>query len=153
MILAPTIVRVLERREQRLRFEVAQLTRAIATNQESLAAVDETIAAIERRARENASNRYSNGARSVAELLELEQNSQSLRAGRAQLEQIRQQSQQTLDRLIGQQRALTRKWRKEEARLTHVTGLARFERIRTDIRQFDADDEAFTERYAAGERR
>lgn len=153
MIPAPTVIRVLERREQRVRFEITQLTRAIATSQESLAAVDETIAAVERRARENASSRYSDGSRSVAELLELEQNSQSLRAGRARLEEIRERSQQALEKLVNQRHTLTTKWHKEEVRLAHVTGLARRERIRTDIKQFDADDESFTERYATGDRR
>src|SRR5688572_4849864 len=125
MIPAPTVIRVLERREQKVRFDIAQLSRAIATSEQSLAAVDETIAAVERRARENANNRYSNGSRSVAELLELEQNSQSLRAGRAQLEEMRERSQQALQRLKDQQRALFTKWRKDDARLAHVTGLAR----------------------------
>ena len=152
MILAPTVIRVLERRELRLRFEVAQLTRAIATSQESLAAVDQTIATVECRARENANNRYSGGSRSVAELLELEQNSQSLRAGREQLEEMRERSRQALEKLMDRQRTLTRRWRKEEVRLAHVTGLTRRERILTDIRQFDADDESFVERYAAGDR-
>jgi outer membrane protein TolC len=152
MMLAPAIRRVLERRELRARFEVTQLARAIATSQESLAAVSETIATVERRARDNASNRYSNGSRSVAELLELEHNSQSLRAGLAELEEMRERSRQALERLLDRQRALTMKWRKEEARLAHVSDLARRERILTDVRQFDADDESCTERYATGDR-
>ena len=152
MMLAPAIRRVLERRELRARFEVTQLARAVATSQESLAAVDATIAAVDRRARENASNRYSNGSRSVAELLQLEQNSQSLRAGLAELEEMRERSRQSLEKLMDQQRALTTKWRKEEARLAHVSDLARRERIVADARQFDADDESFTERHAAGNR-
>jgi len=152
MMLAPAIIRVLERRQQKFRFDIAQLARAIATSQASLAAVDETIAALDRRARENASSRYSNGSRSVAELLELEQNSQSLRAGRTQLEEMRERSRQTLDRLMDQQRTLIANWRKEAARLAHVSSLARRERILADVRQFDADDAAFTERYAMGDR-
>jgi outer membrane protein TolC len=152
MMLAPAVIRVLERRERKVRVEVTLLARAIAKSQESLAAVDETLAAVERRARENASSRYSKGSRSVAELLELEQNSQSLRASRAELEDLRERSRQALERLVDQQRALIAKWRKEEARLAHVSDLTRRERIRIDVRQFDADDEAFTERYATGHR-
>lgn len=150
---APTVIRVLERREQRLRFEIAQLGRAIVTSQESLAAVEQTIAAIERRARENASSRYSTGSRSVSELLELEQNSQSLRAGRAQLEEMRERSRQALEKLVDRQRTLTQTWRKEEVRLAHVTGLARSARIQSDVRQFESDEESVAERYAVGERR
>jgi outer membrane protein TolC len=152
MILAPTVIKVLERREQKHRLEVARLARALATHQESLAALDETIAAIEHRARQNASSRFSSGSRSIAELLELEQNSQSLRAGRAELETVRERSKQALAKLMDQQRALARKWHKEEVRLAHVNALARRERVLTDVRQFEADDESVTERYAAGGR-
>jgi len=152
MILAPAVIRVLERREQNLRLEVARLARAIATHQESLAALDQTIAAVERRAHENASSRFSSGSRSIAELLELEQNSQSLRAGRAELETVRERSKQSLAKLMDQQRTLAQRWHKEEVRLSHVNSLARRECILTDVRQFEADDESFTERYAAGSR-
>lgn len=148
MILAPSVIRVLERREQKVRQEVARLAHAIAKSQENLSALDQTIAAVERRARENSNARFSNGARSVAELMELEQNSQSLRAGRAELEVLREKSIQALAALVNQQRALAKQWRKEEARLTHVNDLARRERIQTDVRRYDADDEAFTERFA-----
>lgn len=147
MIPAHTIIRVFERREQKVRLEVARLAREVAAKQDSLVTLDETIAAVERRARNNSDSRFADGGRSVAELLELEQNSQSLRAGRAELEILRQQSKQALAALIDQQRALSKQWRKEEVRLTHVTDLARHERVLADVRQFDADDEDFTERY------
>jgi hypothetical protein len=149
MILAPAMIRVLERREQKLRLEVARLSSAVAEGRKNLAAIEETIAAVERRTSDNASARFSNGARSVGELLELEQNSQSLRAGRTELETLRQRSEQALFKLSYQQRVIAKKWRKEEVRLAHVTALVRREHARAEINQFDADDEAFTERQAA----
>lgn len=148
MIPASTIIRVFERREQKVRLEIARLAREVAAKQDSLVALDETIAAVERRARENSDARFTDGVRSVGKLLELEQNSQSLRAGRAELETIRQRSEQALAALIDQQRALSKQWRKEETRLAHVTDLAQRERVLADVRQFDADDEAFSERYS-----
>lgn len=148
MMFAPTMIRVLERREQKVRLDVARLAREIATTRDGLTALEETIAAVDRRARDNANARFANGSRSVAALLELEQNSQSLRAGRAELETLRQRSAQALATLIDRQSALAKKWRREEARLSHVTGLVQRERILADVRQFDADDEAFTERCA-----
>lgn len=149
MIFAPTMIRVFERREQKIRLEVARLAREIAAGQEGLAALDETIAAVERRTRDNATARFAAGSRTVAELLALEQNSQSLRNGRAELEALRQRSQQALAKLIEHQRTLAKQWRKEEVRLAHVTDLEQRERVLADIRQFDADDEAFTERGVA----
>jgi hypothetical protein len=53
---------------------------------------------------------------------------------------------------MDRQHALTAKWRKEEARLAHVSDLARRERILSEVRQFDADDESFTERFVMGNR-
>jgi hypothetical protein len=148
MMFAPTMIRVLERREQKVRLDVARLAREIATTRDGLTALEETIAAVDRRARDNANARFSGGSRSVAALLELEQNSKSLRVGLAELEILRQRSEQTLATLIDRQSALAKKWRREEARLAHVTGLVQRERILADVRQFDADDEAFTERCA-----
>lgn len=148
MMFAPTMIRVFERREQKVRLEIASLAREIATTRDGLTTLDEAIAAVDRRARDNANARFSNGSRSVAALLELEQNSQSLRAGQAELETLRQRSEQALATLIDRQSALAKKWRREETRLAHVTGLVQRERIRADVRQFDADDEAFTERCA-----
>lgn len=150
MILAHTMIRALERREQKLRLEVACLSSALAEGRKNLADIEETIAAVERRARDNANARFSNGARSVGELLELERNSQSLRAGQTELETLRQRAEQALFKLSYQQRALAKKWHKEEVRLAHINALTRRERVRAQVRQFDADDEAFTERQAAG---
>jgi hypothetical protein len=147
MIPGSTIIRVFERREQKVRLEIGRLAREVAARQDSLIALEETIAAVERRARENSDARFADGVRSVAKLLELEQNSQSLRAGRAELETLRERSKQALTALIDQQRALSKQWRKEEVRLAHVTDLAQRERVLADVRQFDADDEAFSERY------
>lgn len=148
MMFAPTMIRVLERREQKVRLDVARLAREIATTQEGLTTLEEAIATVDRRARDNANARFASGSRSVAALLELEQNSQSLRAGRAELETLRQRSEQVLTTLLDRQSALAKKWRREEARLSHITGLVQRERILADVRQFDADDEAFTERCA-----
>ncbi len=150
MIFAPTMIRVLKRREQQIRMEVARLARDVATRREGLTALDETIAAIDRRTCDNANARFASGSRSVAALLELEQNSQSLRAGRAELEVVRQRSEQALATLLARQCALTKKWRREEVKLAHVIGLMQRERLLADVRQFDADDEEFTERCAAG---
>jgi hypothetical protein len=148
MMLAPTMLRVMERREQKVRLEVARLAREIAVKRENLATLDATIEAVDRRARENGSARFANGARTVAALLELEQNSQSLRAGREELEALRQQSEQALTTLIARQRSLSKQWRREEARLAHITRLMQRERMLADVRQFDTDEEAFAERYS-----
>ena len=149
MMFAPTMIRVLERREQQIRMEVARLAREIATQRDGMMALDETIAAVDRRALDNASARFAGGSRSVAALLELEQNSQSLRAGRIELEALRQRSEQTLATLLDRQSTLAKKRRREEVRLAHVNGLVQRERILADVRQFDADDEEFTERCAS----
>ena len=146
MTLASTMVRVITRREEKLRAEMATLARAIAASRDGLAVLDETIAAVERRARDNANSRFAEGPRSVAALLEIERNSSSLLAGRAELETMRERSRQTLATLADQQRALSKKWRKEDTRLAHVAVLARRQRVLADVRQTDADDEAFAER-------
>jgi hypothetical protein len=146
MILASPMVRVITRREEKLRAEMAALARAIAASRDGLAVLDETIAAVERRARDNANSRFAQGPRSVAALLEIERNSSSLHAGRAELETMRERSRQTLATLTDQQCALSKKWRKEDARLAHVTALARRQRVLADVRQTDADDESFAER-------
>lgn len=147
MIPPSTVIRVLERREEKMRREVARVAREVAAKQDSLAALDETIAAVERRMCDNSNARFSDGSRSVAQLLELEQNSQSLRAGHAELEILRTRSRQALATLMDQQRTLSKEWRKEEVRLSHVSDLAQREHILTEVRQFDADEEAFAERY------
>jgi outer membrane protein TolC len=135
------MLRVIERREQKLRLERAALAREIAATRDGLAALEETIAAVERRASANAHSRFATGARSIAELLEIEQNSSSLRAGRADLEAMRARLQETLARLSDRQRALANKWRKEVVRLGHVTAIVRRSRVLADVRRCEADDE------------
>jgi hypothetical protein len=153
MILAPAMIRVLERREQKLRLEVARVSKAIAEGQENLVELEAMIAAVERRARDNASARFTQGSRSVGELMELENNSQSLRTGHAELELFRQRSMEALAKLSEQQRTLAKTWHKEEVRLAHVTNLSRRARTLAEVRQFDADDEAFSERHSIASQR
>lgn len=140
MIAAATMIRVIERREQKLRLAMSSLAQTIAARRDGLATLEETIAAVERRACANASSRFSTGSRSVGELLEIEQNSSSLRAGRAELETLRGQSNEALARLTDRQQALLKEWRKEDVRLAHITAIARRARLLAAARQFDADE-------------
>jgi hypothetical protein len=148
MTLAP-MIRVLARREEKRRLQVASLAREVAAARDKTATVAATIAAVERRARENAHARFAAGARSIATLLELEQNSQSLRTGLAELEALRQRTAQSLTALVERQRTLAREWQREETRLAHATDRLKRERMRGDARQLDADDDEHLELRAA----
>jgi chromosome segregation ATPase len=148
MILAP-MIRVLARREEKKRLQIASLARDISATQDKTATVAATIAAVERRARENAHARFAAGPRSIASLLELEQNSQSLRTGLAELETLRQRTAQSLAALVEQRRTLAREWRREDSRLAHASERLKRERMRIDARQLDADDDEHLELRAA----
>jgi hypothetical protein len=146
---AASMLRVLERREQKLRLDIARVARDVAAMRDDITTLEATLAAVDRRARENAGARFANGSRSVAALLELEQNAQSLRTGRQALEALWHRTEQALAKLSERQRTLSQRWRREESRLAHVRRLMRRERLLTDARRLDADDEAYAERRAA----
>jgi hypothetical protein len=184
MTATATMIQILERREQRLRLELTVLAREIALKRDNLAALDATIAAVNRRIDENASARFASKgpgslstgeqardksrllpgvskgpgplstreqcSRSVAELLQLEQNSQSLSKAAMELVTLKGRGEQDLASLVERQRILSQRWHREEIRREYVTRLARRERVRAETRQFDADDESFVERSGNG---
>jgi hypothetical protein len=165
-----TMIEILERRGQRLRLELTILAREIALKRDNLATLQATIAAVNRRIDENASARFADtreespgasqgprplftrleGARTVAALLELEQNSQSLRTAAMELVTLKERGEQALAMLVDRQRTLSQRWHREEIRREYVTRLARRERVLAEIRQFDAEEESFAERSGRG---
>jgi hypothetical protein len=136
-----SMIQVLEWRERKSQQALARITRTIAGACAEIHAMEEVIGAIEARVKENLGARLSGRPRTVAALLELEQHTQTLLAGRERVENLKRQSEHKLAELRVRQRVEARRWRRDEVKLMHVKALVRRDAIARSNREAEAQEQ------------
>jgi cell wall-associated NlpC family hydrolase len=144
------MLRILEKREQDSRRELARKAREVAARKTKVASVDQWIATVNRTLQEAIDARHASGPRTVASLIESDNHTKALSSGSQQLRQVRVTAQQAVDEAIPQQQLAAREWRRSEARLDRVQQLARKSRIKRAAKVSEAEDEAHAERRNPG---
>jgi hypothetical protein len=143
------MIRVLQQRELDGRQALARAARDVASKQATVAFADQSIATFDEKLSAVLASRYANGARTVAALLESDDESKKLSVALARLRTLRIAAQRELDEAKERQQLAARQWRRDEGRLKHIEFLARRERIARAARVSEAEDEAHVERLAA----
>jgi hypothetical protein len=147
-----SMIEVLERREQNARLALARVTRAVAATSAEIQAMDAVIAAVEARVKKNLEARLGGEPRTIAALLEQENQTQSLLSGCERVTELRRQAEHRLAELRVRQRAEARQWRRDEVKLMHVRAMARREAITQAHRVAESEDQAHAELLATVER-
>jgi hypothetical protein len=146
------MLRVLEKREQDSRRELARKAREVVTKKAKVVSVDQWIDTVGKTLQQAIDARHSGGPRTVASMIESDNHAKALSSGSQQLRQLRVNAQQAVDEAIPQQQLAAQEWHRSEARLDRVKVLAKRARIKQASKVSDAEDEAHAERRTPGAR-
>jgi tRNA G37 N-methylase TrmD len=145
MLRTHTLLPVLEHRQSRTRSALARASAACNEQQNTLAALDKMIHAIDARVRTLHDALGATATHTAASLQDVQQNVGVLTTARSRLLVTRRATQQSLQLLAAQRHEAMQRWRLSQLRLEHARTLARRADLLVALR---AEDALQTEHYS-----
>jgi len=142
------LMAALERRERSNLAELARVSERVASGREVLANLDVFIEELSARASVDIASMLLDAPRSVADMLEAERHSRSLRQEVVKLAAVRAQAIVEFDELSQRKREAADRWQRSSARLQHVRDRARDHAMLVSIRRMDAEENEYADRRA-----
>jgi hypothetical protein len=145
---AVRLLAALEGRERANLAELARVGERVASGREVLANLDVFIEELNVRASLDIASILLDAPRTVAEMLEAERHSRSLRQEVVKLAAVRARARVEFDELSQRKRAAADRWQRSSARLQHIRERVRDHAMRVSMRRTDAEEGEYADRRA-----